>query len=133
MKGIFQSFISHKIRMNSSLTVTFSGNTSALHADFLPEIMLDEQYEYSCALLDLYIKNTITKQLNIKSVLRIDCDIISGSYINGLRKQTIHQFIASVSLGKGQTLREIPITLNYLPIKNKILRKIHTLLILMVN
>lgn len=111
--------------MSSSITAAFIGSSTELHADFLPEIMLDEQYDYSCALIDLYIRNTTASKINIKDVLRIDCDIISGSYINGMRKQTIHQFVASASLDSGQTIRESPTNLNYLPVKNKILRSIH--------
>lgn len=111
--------------MSSSITVAFVGSSTELHADFLPEIMLDEQYEYSCALLDLHIKNVTDSEISITDGLRIDCDIVSGSYINGARNPTIHQFIASASIGIGRTFREIPQNLNYLPVKNKILRSIH--------
>lgn len=109
----------------TSLTITFSGTTSVLYANFLPEIILDEKFDYSCAVLDLYIKNTTVNKLVLNNVIRIDCDIISGSYINGERNQTIHQFIAGVSIGSEQTFREIPKNLNYLPVKTKSLRRIH--------
>lgn len=36
----------------SSFTVSLSGNTSVLTSTFFPEIVLDENYEYSCGLLD---------------------------------------------------------------------------------
>lgn len=36
----------------SSFTISLTGNSSELSASFFPEIVLDERYEYSCALLD---------------------------------------------------------------------------------
>lgn len=36
----------------TSFTVSFSGNTSELSASFFPEIVLDENYNYSCGLLE---------------------------------------------------------------------------------
>lgn len=111
--------------MTSSLTITFSGSTPVLQANFLPEITLDDGYEYSCALLDLIIKNAseLDKILELK-VIHVDCDIISGSYINGERNHTIHQFATNTSLAKGQTFVQIPKHLNYFPIKSKSLSSI---------
>lgn len=124
----FQSFVYHISKMTSSLTVAFSGKSSSvLQADFFPEIILDEQNEYSCALLDLFIKNNSkndSTKINISDEMHIDCDIISGSYINGVRKHTIHQFIASTSLVKGRTFVETPKHLIYFPLKTKHLRSI---------
>lgn len=110
--------------MTSSFTVAFSGTSSVLRSDFLPEILLDEQYDYSCALLDLIIKNENENKIDIHGVILIDCDIISGSYINGARKQTIHQFAVSTSLETGHTFVEVPKHLNYFPIKTKNLQSI---------
>lgn len=110
--------------MTSLLTLAFSGNSSKLQSDFLPEIILEEQYEYSCALLDLNIKNNNSTKIDFLGVICIDCDIISGSYINGERKQSIHQFAVSTSLEHGQTFVEIPKHLIYFPIKTKNLRTI---------
>lgn len=111
--------------MASSLTITFSGTSSVLQADFLPEIMLDEKYEYSCALLDLIIKNDseLQKIMGL-GVICIGCDIICNSYINGVPNQTIHQFVTT-PFAKGQTIFvENPKHLNYFPIKTKRLRSI---------
>lgn len=111
--------------MTSSLTVTFTGSTSVLHANFLPEITLDADYVYSCALLDLIIKDINDSNKSLKSkVLRVDCDIISDSYINGERGQIIHQFAASASHVNNQNIVEIPKNLNYFPIKTQNLRSI---------
>lgn len=111
--------------MTSSLTVSFTGTSSVLQAHFLPEITLDEEAEYNCALLDLIIKNSKDLDELIKlGVIRIECDIISGSYINGGRNQVIHQFATCTSHVNGQTFVEFPKNLNYLPVKTKNLRSI---------
>lgn len=124
MKFTFQSFSNLNFKMSSLLTIALTGKSSILLANFMPEIILDGQYDYSCALLDLYIKNGSGGKISVKDELRIDCDIISGSYINGARKQTIHQFFVSASLNNGQILRETPQNLNYFPVKTKFLQSI---------
>lgn len=43
----------------SSITITLTGNTSSLSANFYPEITLDDRFEYSCALLDFHTYNYI--------------------------------------------------------------------------
>lgn len=115
--------------MTSSLTVTFRGTSSVLQSHFLPEIMLDADFDYSCAFLDLIIKTTdkdgaALRKIAKSDVLRINCDIISKSYINGERWHTIHQFATGASHMKGQILVEIPKNLNYFPIKYKNLHSI---------
>lgn len=82
--------------MTSSLTIAFSGTKSIFQAHFFPEIILDEDCDYSCALLDLIIKKSDKtsdlKEIVNLGIIHIDCDIISDSYINGQRCHTIHQF-----------------------------------------
>lgn len=111
---------------SSSITVAFHGSTSVLQTDFLPEIMLNDKYIYSCALLDLIIiNNKEVNELVALGVVRIDCDIISNSYINGQSSRVIHQFATNASRVKGQTLVEIPKNLNYFPIQvNRCLQSI---------
>lgn len=108
--------------MSSLLTVILTGsNTSELRANFFPEIFLDfKENEYSCALLDLIVRNGS----DFNKIFRVNCDIISGSYINGTVSRVIHQFAGSVSKVKQQTLVEIPVNLDYLPVKVKHLRSI---------
>lgn len=58
--------------MKSLLTVNFSNTSSSvLQAHFLPEIILDEDYDYSCALLDLIIKTKEATDLNVIAELDI--------------------------------------------------------------
>lgn len=115
--------------MTSLLTIVFSNTSSSvLQTHFLPEIELEEDYNYSCALLDLIIKTKTATDLTAittkSDILGINCDVISGSYINGERRHTIHQFATSASNVKGRILAEIPKNLNYFPIKSKNLRSI---------
>lgn len=113
--------------MTSSLTITFCNTSSVLQTFFLPEIILDEDCDYSCAFLDLIIKakNDIDlKTIAESDVLHINCDVISGSYINGERQHTIHQFATCTSRMKGRILAEIAKNLIYFPIKSNILQSI---------
>lgn len=115
------------MKMSSSFTVTFSGKKSVLQSHFLPEITLDNGHNYSCALLDLIIemknKADLEKIVGL-GVLHIKCDVISGSYINGVRSHVIHQFASSTSVVKGQIFVEIPKHLNYFPLNIKNLSSI---------
>lgn len=45
--------------MSSSYTFTFTGDSSELSSTFFPEIVLDDDAEYSCALLELTTYHTI--------------------------------------------------------------------------
>lgn len=111
--------------MTSSLVVAFSGNSSVLQSIFFPAITLDADSNYSCALLDLIIDDSNAvdkiKQLDL---IRIECDIIFGSYINGERSHTIHQFATSSSHVNNKTFVEIPKHISYLPLKTKHLQSI---------
>lgn len=115
--------------MTSAFTITFSDTSSAvLQTHFSPEITLDEDCDYECALLDLIIKfNTkddLKKIFGTNALIRIICDIIFGSYINGKRSHIIHQFATSTTHMTEQILVEIPKNLIYFPIKSKNLRSI---------
>lgn len=111
--------------MTSSLIVTFSGESPELQANFLPEIVLDADSNYSCALLDLIIHEcTNVKKIKDLDVIQIKCDIISGSYINGEQSRIIHQFATCASHTSARTFAEIPKHINYIPINTKNLRTI---------
>lgn len=43
----------------SSVTVTLSGNSSTLEADFFPPILLNDKYQYECGLVDFQTFNCI--------------------------------------------------------------------------
>lgn len=115
------------IEMFTQLTLAFTGKESVIQASFLPEITLDEEWDYSCALLDLFIKKQdATKWVDVlkSDLIYVHCDLILGSYINGVSKQTIHQFVTSASHVNPHTIAEIPKQLNYFPIKTNKLSSI---------
>lgn len=56
-------------------------------------------------------------------VIRIECDIVSDSYINGQNCHTIHQF-SHCKVSPGYKFIEVPQHIVYLPIKEKQLRTI---------
>ena len=112
--------------MTSSLIVTFSGTSPLLKANFFPEITLDAASDYTCALLDLIIYDSkVVNKIKELEVIRVECDIISDSYINGVHSHTIHQFATSASLVNNKTFVEIPKHLTYLPVKINNIRSIH--------
>lgn len=114
----------------SSITVGFEGKSSRLEADFLPEIMLDPNSEYCCALVDIIITNCVEmSKLTDQNVLRVECDIKTSSYINGPRSRSFHQFAPSTSRVNSGTLVEIPQNLIYFPVKIKNLRSIQISLV----
>lgn len=71
---------------------------------------------------EIYWSNTIVKITDI-DLIRIDCDIVSGSYINGKHCHTIHQF-SHCKVSPGYKYIEVPQHIIYLPIKEKQLRSI---------
>lgn len=69
-----------------------------------------------------YRSDHIAKITDI-DVIRIECDIISGSYINGKLCHTIHQF-SNCKVAPGYKFIEVPRHIIYLPIKERQLRSI---------
>lgn len=88
-------------------------------------------HEYSCALLDLIIKDCKNKKEQISlneiidlGIICVNCDLISNSYINGVQKNRIHQFTTRAAHVEAGTLFEVPKHLNFFPVKNKNSRSI---------
>lgn len=69
-----------------------------------------------------YSSDHIVKITNI-DLIRIECDIVSGSYINGRNCHTVHQF-SHCKVPPGHKFIEVPKHMIYLPIKEKQLRSI---------
>lgn len=70
----------------------------------------------------VYWSDDIIKVTNI-DVIRIECDIVSGSYINGKHCHTIHQF-SHCKVNPGYKFIEVPQHIVYLPVREKRLRSI---------
>lgn len=68
--------------------------------------------------------NKELKEIIALGILRINCDIISNSYINGQASHVIHQFATTASHVEDQTLLEIPKNLNYFSISKHRLQTI---------
>lgn len=69
-----------------------------------------------------YWSSSIVKITDI-DVIRVECDIVSGSYINGRHCHTIHQF-SHCKVSPGFKFIEVPQHIIYLPITEKRLRNI---------
>lgn len=69
-----------------------------------------------------YRSDQIAKITSI-DVIRVECDIVSGAYMNGKICHTIHQF-SNCKVPPGYKFIEIPRHTVYLPIKEKYLRSI---------
>lgn len=70
----------------------------------------------------IYRSDHITRITDI-DVIRIECDIVSNSYINGKPCHTIHQF-SHCKVPPGYKFIEVPQHIIYFPIKDKELRSI---------
>lgn len=103
-----------------SITVTISGNKSELDTFFQPPLYLSGQFE--CGLLYFSVLNSIPNARinnNIIPVIRIECDLVHGSYSNGLPTHIIHEFVSNTATG--QQIIEIPRNPIYFPVnKNTI-------------
>lgn len=69
-----------------------------------------------------YWSSSIVKITDI-DVIRVECDLISGSYINGNRCHTIHQF-SHCKVKPGYKFIEVPQHIVYLPIKERRLQTV---------
>lgn len=63
-------------------------------------------------------------------IIRVECDIVSGSYINGKHCHTIHQF-SNCKVRPGYKFIEVPQHIIYLPIKER--QQLRTIQISIVN
>lgn len=69
-----------------------------------------------------YWSDSIIKITNI-DVIRIECDIVTNSFINGQNCHTIHQF-SHCKVSPGYKFVEVPQHIIYLPVKHKHLQSI---------
>lgn len=76
------------------------------------------------------INHTSDKSLMITdtNVIRIECNIITGSYFNNLQEHTIHEF--AINVAPGYKIDEIPRNVIYLPI---IVKEISSITVRIVN
>lgn len=102
----------------SSYKITLRGSGSELTSNFFPAIQLLENHDYSLGLIDLEIYD----DGSITDVLRVECNLIQGSYVNGKDMHILHEVTFDQSgrrpPGKFKVLHT-PRHLIYLPINTK--------------
>lgn len=104
-----------------SITVTISGNKSELTSYFQPPLNLSGQYE--CGLLNFSVLNSVQHfRNNIQPLIRIECDLVHGSYSNGLPTHVIHEFMSSTA--PGNWCIESPQNVIYLPVNKTLIPSI---------
>lgn len=105
-----------------SLTVAFTGRTSVLLADFFPEIVLDSNFNYCCALLDFTSYNSIPNIIEGKNnELKYRYKVKETKKVKGKNVTSVVSKDSAVALPTG--LYEIEDILKYLKtslIENKI-------------
>jgi len=119
-------FIQQKMKQNGhGNSVTISANTNTLKAvlilengyqvDFRPDHSVSSVLGFNNAVYssDYQESENPVNILSINSIL-VNVDIISGSYLNGVRNPTIYSFFPNVA--PGYKIIETPANLVYLPI-----------------
>lgn len=107
-----------------SITVNISGNNSELESYFHPPLNLTGKYE--CGLLYCSILKSLSKghyiNNNTRPVIRIECDLIYGSYTNGLPTHVIHEFVYNTASERHYI--ETPQSVIYFPLNKNIISSI---------
>jgi len=102
----------------NSCKITLRGPGSELVSNFFPAIPLLENHDYSLALIDLEIYD----DGSITDVLRVECNLIQGSYVNGREMHILHESTFDQS-GRRPPVRSkvllAPRNLIYLPINTR--------------
>lgn len=107
---------------NVSLEIEASENTmmcsikSNVYIDFSQSNSIGSVFGFEKRVLEPQIMHSGDNVVNIQSVnnIRIDCDLISGSFHNGKPSHTIYEFSPDVKIGR--KINEKPQHLIYLPV-----------------
>lgn len=83
----------------SSITVTLTGKSSNLSANFYPEIVLDDRFDYSCSLLDFYTYNYIpnVNDQNNKLVYTLNSNTDTSEMKIPIGSYEIHEIIQYIN------------------------------------
>ena len=115
----------HYDRVNEDYYINISANSNTLKSVLILEkdYQLDFNHQNSLAKVlgftgakymeRFHESENVVNILSINSIL-VNIDIIAGSYVNGMTKNTIYSFFPKVS--PGYTIIESPINLVFLPI-----------------
>ena len=115
----------HHDPINEDYYINISANSNTLKSVFIMEkdYQVDFNHQNSIAKVlgftgakytgGFHESENVVNILSINSIL-VNIDIISGSYVNGMTKNTIYSFFPKVS--PGYKIIEMPVNLVYLPI-----------------
>lgn len=76
---------------------------------------------------NIFHMSDLPVDINKVNVIRIECNIIHGSYMNGIQTHTIHEFYPTV--GPGYKIIEVPRNIIYFPLNTREIRSISIKLI----
>ena len=101
---------------NNTLKVMIISNVGI---DFNKQRSIGSLLGFSQKILDANVVHMSDLPVNITkvNVIRVECNIITGSYINGKHAHTLHEF--SPSVGPGYKIVEVPRNVIYLPVNVK--------------
>lgn len=130
LKYLKQQLASHKVNLEFAISVATSRVQIIFDVDveWISGLVLNiigfkqQQQTHIFKAKTSYWSNDIVKITDI-DIIRIECDIVSGSYINGKECHTIHQF-SHCKTAPGFKFIEIPQHIIYLPMEKKQLRNI---------
>lgn len=113
LKGKLQD-INFNLSCNNNTLKTYIFSNKAIH--FEKENSLGNLLGFGNQTLEANIIHESQHPVNILSttVVRIECDIVGGSYINGISSHIIHEFAPNVP--PGYRLIEIPKNVIYFPV-----------------
>lgn len=110
------------VRVNKN---TFRSEIKCSHEiNFEHEDSVASLFGFNKCKLPANVLHISDKHININriNVIRIECNIISGAYINNLRSHTLHEFYPAVA--PGYKIVEVPTNVIYLPVTVKTIHSI---------
>lgn len=98
--------------------------TSAVSIDFTQSNSIGNLLGYSARMLEADKKHISDKPVDINRIntIRVECSIITGSYLNNESVHTLHEFFPSVEAG--YKISETPQNVIYLPVTVSTIRNI---------
>lgn len=126
-------YISKKVKeLDPNIKLTITPNVNTLKVEILSShtIYFHEStsigglFGYSKRIIKPYDKIESDSPVRITSVnsIRVECNLISGSYVNSDRAHTIHEFTPGV--GVGYQIIEEPNNIIYLPVNSNLIHSV---------
>lgn len=121
-----------EILVDHNITLNLKANNSTLNCeiicshdiDFRKTDSINQLLGYGNYILEANKKHYSDQPIRILKInsLRIECNIINGSYVNGEKVYAIHEFFPAVS--PGYKIIEIPREIIYLPVRSNTIEQI---------